>query len=193
MKFAVLLTSCVRSHKKNDPRMSYYLRAINDWLNKTELPIFIVESSGYNFPEFKDTRLKVCTFDLINEPSSSHSEAKSILYAMEQFKNEFQPYTHILKVTARYFVDVEKYLSCISDVDIILQSQVNHEIKWNNSEIFGFRIGCEKIFLQEIIKSKLMEHAIYLFSQSQTFDRLPKLQNIYKVRRGGDDQIIDPL
>ena len=83
MKVAILLTSCVRSTSEDAKvKMSYYLRAIDSWLNKTSLPIYIVESSGYSFPEFDNTRLKVCSFDLQNEPSSSQYEAKSILYAM---------------------------------------------------------------------------------------------------------------
>ena len=125
MKFAILLTSCVRNNNQDDLKMSYYLKAIDSWLNNTNLPIFIVESSGYTFPEFKNTRLNVCSFDLQNEPSSSQYEAKSILFAMGQFKEDLKEYTHILKVTARYYIDsntdrFENILSNLEDVDIVL-------------------------------------------------------------------------
>lgn len=193
MNWAILLTSCVRSNKSNDPKMEYYLRAIKDWLEKTNLPIFIVESSDYTFPEFKNTRLKVCSFDLTNQASSSQYEAKSILFAMDYFKDDLEPYTHILKVTARYYVDVENILPSLPDVDMILQSQHNHVIKWNNSEIFGFRKGCENCFLQPIVDLGFMEHTIYKFAFSHSFHRLQPISNIYKVRRGGDNLIVDPL
>jgi hypothetical protein len=193
MNWAILLTSCVRSNKPNDPKMEYYLRAIKDWLEKTNLPIFIVESSGYTFPEFENTRLKVCSFDLTNQASSSQYEAKSILFAMDYFKNDLEPYTHILKVTARYYVDVENILPSLPDVDMILQSQHNHVIKWNNSEMFGFRTGFENCFLRPIIDCGFMEHTIYQFAFSHSFHRLQPIANIYKVRRGGDNLIVDPL
>jgi len=193
MKWAILLTSCVRTNIPNDPKMLYYLRAIKDWLEKTDLPIFIVESSGYTFPEFKDTRLKVCSFDLQNQPSSSQYEAKSILFAMDYFKEDFKFFSHILKVTARYYVNVQNLLSHVSNVDIILQSHVNHDIKWNNSELFGFRNGLEKQILEPILNIGFMEHNIYHFSESHSFIRLPPIQNIYKVKRGGDSLIVNPL
>jgi hypothetical protein len=173
--------------------MTYYLQAIKDWLEKTRLPIFIVESSGYTFPEFKNTRLKVCSFDLTNQASSSQYEARSILHALDYFKDDLKPYTHILKVTARYYVDVENILSSLPDVDMILQYQHNHVIQWNNSEVFGFRKGCEHCFLQPIIDLGMMEHAIYQFAYSHSFCRLPPLPNVYKARRGGDNLMVDPL
>lgn len=193
MNWAILLTSCVRTTNPNDPRMTYYLQAIKDWLEKTSLPIFIVESSGYTFPEFENTRLKVCSFDLINQASSSQYEAKSILFAMDYFKDDLEPYTHILKVTARYYVDVENVLPLLSDVDMVLQSQHNDKINWNNSEVFGFRKGCENCLLDPIINLGFMENAIYNFAHSHSFCRLQPLPNVYKVRRGGDNLIIDPL
>lgn len=196
MKVAILLTSCVRSTSEDAKvKMSYYLRAIDSWLNKTSLPIYIVESSGYSFPEFDNTRLKVCSFDLQNEPSSSQYEAKSILYAMDHFGEEFKDYTHVLKVTARYFVDCENILLQMEDdnYDILLQSQVNHDIKFNNSELFGFRIGLEKSILEPILQKGLMEHAIYDFASKHSHIRFPPIENTYEVKRGGDGLIVNPL
>jgi hypothetical protein len=196
MKLVILLTSCVRSTLEDaELKMSYYLRAIDSWLNKTSLPIYIVESSGYNFPEFDNTRLKVCTFDLQNEQSSSQYEAKSILYAMNHFREEFKEYTHVIKITARYFVDCEDIFLQMQDedCDIILQSQVNHNIKWNNSELFGFRIGLEKSILEPILQKGFMEHTIYEFASTHSHIRFPPIENIYKVKRGGDGLIVNPL
>ena len=194
MKWAVLLTSCVRSTKPNDKRLFYYRRAIINWLLKTNLPLFIVESSGFTFPGFSNSRLNVCTCDLRDRASSSQYEADSILFAMDYFKDKLKDYTHILKVTARYYVNIENILPNIKDVDIVLQSQSNNSIEWNNSEIFGFRNGVEN-FLKEIATPNLgiMEKLIYKFSLTHSFDRLPPLKNIYKVPRGGDNLVVNPL
>lgn len=191
MKFAILLTSCVRSHDKN---YDYYISSIKRWLNDTKLPIFIVESSGYKFPEFNNTRLKVASFNLENEPSSSQYEAKSILFAMETFKDDLKDYTHIIKITGRYFLKVEHILNDLEkkiDVDIILQSK--HQHKWNNSEIFGFRIGLEHNLLDPLEHTGLMENNIYNFALSHTSETLPPIPNELMVKRGGDGFIVNPL
>jgi hypothetical protein len=197
MKWAILLTSCVRINNPDDLKMTYYLNAIKDWLEKTNLPIFIVESSGYTFPEFANTRLKVCSFNITSLGSSTKSEAASILYAMDYFKNELKPYTHIMKVTGRYYLDIENILPNISNVDIILQSTHNDNIKINNSEIFGYRNGNEGEILNPIldpnIDAGIMEEVIYKYAQLHTYERLPPLINKNKVRRGGDNLIVDPL
>jgi len=191
--WAVLLTSCVRTADPLDKRKEYYRRAIHDWLTKTTLPIFIVESSGYTFPEFNHPRLKVCSFILENEPTLSHYEAKSMLHAMEYFKQDLLPYTHILKVTARYFFPIEPILAQIPpSIDIVLQSTVIHADGWNNSEIFGFKKGTEQIFLNNV-GPPLMEHVIYTFSKTHSTARFPFLENIYRVERGGDKYMVNPL
>jgi hypothetical protein len=193
-KYAILLTSCVRETPNQSPsRLSYYLRAIDSWLNKTNLPIFIVESSNYNFPEFNNTRLKVCSFDLQNQASSSQYEAKSILFAMEAFKEELKEYTHVLKVTARYYIECENLLQNLENVDLILQYQVNHDIEWNNSEVFGFRNGLEHELLDPILNLGLMESRIYNFSKYHSHKRLPPIKNVFRTPRGGDGLIFDPL
>jgi len=191
--WAVLLTSCVRTANPLDHRKEYYRRAIHDWLTKTNLPIFLVESSGYTFPEFQHSRLNLCSFNLENEPTSSHYEAKSILYALDHFKEQLLPYTHILKVTARYFFPIEPILTQVPPyIEIVLQSTCSHVHAWNNSEIFGFKKGTEE-FLKNISTSMLMEQVLYQFSTSHPTARFPPLENIYRVERGGDQRILNPL
>jgi hypothetical protein len=70
---------------------------------------------------------------------------------------------------------------------------VNHAITWNNSEIFGFRKGCEMTILGPILNLGFMECAIYHFAESHSYYRLPLLPNNYRVKRGGDGLIVDPL
>ena len=193
--WAVLLTSCVRTADPLDHRKEYYRRAIHDWLTKTNLPIFVVESSGYTFSEFYHSRLKICSFNLENQPSLSHYEAKSILYALDHFKEDLLPYTHILKVTGQYFFPIEPILDKVPpDIDIVLQSTVIHSDGWNNSEIFGFKKGTEQIFLKKVgpCFESLMEHVIYEFSKTHPAARFPPLENVYRVERG-DKVILNPL
>ena len=99
------------------------------------------------------------------------------------------------KVTARYFVDCENILLTIKDddYDILLQSQVNHKIKWNNRELFGFRIGIEKSILEPILQTGFMENAIYVFASTHSHIRFPPIKNTYMVKRGGDGLIVNPL
>lgn len=190
MSSCILLTSCWRLTNA-DKKREYYIKAITQWL-ETDLPIFIVESSGYTFPEFKDTRLKVCSFNLEGLASSSQYEARSILYAMDYFKEDMKNYTHIFKITARYFLDVTNKLTFI-DEDIILQHQCNDSIEWNNSEIFGFKNGLEHEILDAITDLGYMEHRIYQFAKTHKHGRLPPLVNINNVKRGGDGLIVSVL
>lgn len=183
MKVAILLTTCVRTKGVKE----YYLRAINRWL-KTSFPIFVVESSGYTFPEFEE--LNICSFNLENEHSSSQYEAKSILYALNFFKDQLADYTHIIKITGRYFLDL---VEPFKDVDIILQSCKNDAIKWNNSEIFGFRKEHAEKILTPILEVGFMEEAIYKFAKKHKFQRLKPIENYYKSKRGGDGLVVDPL
>jgi hypothetical protein len=194
MKWAILLTSCVRKNNSSDLKKMYYLKSIRDWLEKTDYPIFIVESSGYTFPEFNKTRLKVCSINLENLSSSSQFEARSILHAFDYFKNDLLNYTHILKVTARYFVDIKSVLSNMENVDFMVQHHYNDTILWNNSEIFGFRKGLEH-FVDHVSDPGgiLMENALYHFSRKFNYKFLPPLKNIHRARRGGDKLLYEYL
>jgi hypothetical protein len=198
MSWAVLLTSCVRpigaSDEAAQKRLEIYSTAINLWLEKTNLPIFIVESSNYTFPEFANTRLNVCSFKLPIKSSSSQLEARSILYAMDFFGTELMKYSHIFKVTARYYVEVEDILQKLPvDVDIFPQHSHNPSINWNNSEFFGFKKGNEIIFLKRIENIGFMEQTIFNFSKESNSYRLPPLENITLARRGGDNLLVNPM
>jgi len=203
MKWAILLTTCWRSQRPDDPKRAYYIKAINDWLTKTDYPIYVVESSGRGFPEFAGTRLRVCVCDLIYNKanpdtdfaSSSQYEARSILTAMNQYADEFRAYTHIMKITGRYFVNLHHVLPTLVDADIILQHRFNNGLRWNNSEVFGFRVGVEQEFLHMIDPPALgyMETAIYNYAQTHKNGRLPPLPNLNRAARGGDGQVVDPL
>jgi hypothetical protein len=194
MKWCILLTACVLRNFSLS-KFNYYREAIEAWLTKTDLPIFIVESSGYKFSEFSGTRLKVYTFNLSEKlASSSQYEARSIIAALEYFKEDMKPYTHILKVTARYYVeDMRSILYNSPPTKILVQHLQNTPLKWNNSEIFGIRKRCLKPLMKTIINLGYMEQAIYNFKETHTHRILPPMKNVFGARRGGDDFIVDPL
>ena len=197
-RWCVLLTTCRRQRKEGDPQYSdkytddkdnYYKRSIELWLSQTDLPIFVVESSGQGFPEFAGSRLKVHTVDITNLKSSSQYEARSILSALDAFKSDMAPYTHVLKVTGRYYVDVEYILPTIPDVDLVVQSRFEKD--WNNSELFGIKKDLMKELLMPIYDEGLMEKQVYTFSTTHTTYRLPQVRNILMARRGGDNLLLD--
>ena len=125
-KWIVLLTTCVSpsvygdiSEEVKNKRKENYEKSIRSWITKTKMPIFVVESSGYNFEnlqnEFSYTnRLFVYTFESKEKfTNSSIAEYKSLVYALKKMKetDEYKNCKYILKVTGKYFFgNIEKYL-----------------------------------------------------------------------------------
>jgi hypothetical protein len=184
---AILLTSCIRKtvYNDTDKKMDYYLQSFNSWLKKTTLPIFVVESSGYTFPEFNHTRLNICTTN-INEKyeSAGQYETRSILYATNHFKNELKNYKYMMKITGRYFINCENILDTLEDVDLAIQYKRSHTLKYENCEIFRFRLGIESDFFSKVINEGTLERALYYYIKTHNFIRLPSFENINMVKRG---------
>lgn len=195
VKVAILLTTCFRNNKnsKDIYKREYYKKSIKLW-QKSNLPIFIVESSNYSLKKYENQNIKTCTFDLPegSMSSSTQYEAKSILHALEVFKEDLKNYSHVIKITGRYFIKIKKILDNLTNVDLFLQYTKSH--KWNNSEIFGFRLGIEDIiFKRMLINGTLMEEILYdLSKEGYTYIRLPPINNFLNVKRS-DSLIIQPL
>jgi hypothetical protein len=120
IKWGIVLTTTVNVHKvglkqKNkEERIQTYLASIHQWL-LTDLPIIVVENSGYTFPELKGTRVEVITFDNKKEIEFNHFvnflnikekgiyEIHAIRHACERSKL-LKTCTHFMKVTGRYFI-----------------------------------------------------------------------------------------
>ena len=73
IKWGIVLTTTVNVHnvnnlhqKKKEERIQTYLASIHKWL-LTDLPIIVVENSGYTFPELKGTRVEVITFKSMDD------------------------------------------------------------------------------------------------------------------------------
>ena len=122
IKWGIVLTTTVNVHKspphlhqKNkEERIQTYLASIHQWL-LTDLPIVVVENSGYTFPELKGTRVEVITFKSMNDIEFIHFmtflnlkekglyEIHAIRYACEH-SMLLKKCTHFMKVTGRYFI-----------------------------------------------------------------------------------------
>ena len=101
-------------------RAECYIKAVKQWLDKTNLRICLVENSDYNYPELTDylikyeNRFELLVFNELTHPPDlqhyiyNNSKGASELYAINyaynnsKFKNSTQ---FIIKITARYFVD----------------------------------------------------------------------------------------
>ena len=120
IKWGIVLTTTVNVHKvglkqKNkEERIQTYLASIHQWL-LTDLPIIVVENSGYTFPQLKGTRVEVITFKSMDDIEFVHFmsflnlkekglyEIHSLHYAMKHSKL-LKQCTHFMKVTGRYFI-----------------------------------------------------------------------------------------
>jgi hypothetical protein len=203
-KWCILLTTCVNNFDEKEIyyRKCLYRQQILRWLNETELPIIVIESSGWTFPFIEPhPRLYIISFTITEKLlSSSHYEGASILYALNNLKNKNHPFyensSHILKVTGRYFLqDLERQLENIeSDKDLYLQIHRNNDIQWNNSEYFGIK---KELFFEFIEfadfenKNQLIEHVLYEFSLLHSYQSFGTFPN--NVQRGGDKLIIKDL
>jgi hypothetical protein len=199
-KWIILLTSSVSNInnkiKDSEYRKKLYKQQITRWLNETNLDIFIVESSGYDFPEINHERLHKIIFKFDREyPSSSQYEAQSILYALENIKNtpQFNNCTHILKVTGRYFLkDIEKVLNNThQDLDLYLQKHRDTNKKWQHTEYYGIKKELFLPFLQKFKDIGLVEHILFEFSNQHSGCFIGPFPN--NVRRGGDNMLLKYL
>ena len=159
MKYCIILTTTVNCQeniycmKMRNPeiRKKIYVKAIKQWLEKTQIPIIVVENSGYLYPEidrnkYDENRLEIITFHEENEPdavnlknntSKGYHEMYSIIYAYRNSKKIIDNVDFIIKITGRYFIsDFEKTCDNFLKKGIYFIQQSNE----NNCEI----IGCHK-------------------------------------------------
>lgn len=200
-RWCILLTTCVnrksQTQEEKEKLLTIYRRSISDWLTKTTLPICVVDSSDYAFNEFANTRLIVVHYMCKETGSSTISESMSILYALEHSK-ELKRYENIVKITGRYYIpNMKETLENIPySYDFYLQATRTPNLQ--NSEVFGFKQHLGKTIFTPLANNTdtlTMEESIWNTSHIDKYTSyvLPYLQNIYKVPRGGDKQVIDPL
>lgn len=120
----------------------------------TDLPIVVVENSGYTFPELKGTRVEVITFksdedkefhyflhSLLQYEDKGIYELRSIRYACEHSKL-LKKCTHFMKITGRYFIpSLEGILKKLP-----YSTKVVRQHNANQCEV----IGCRKDYIETI-------------------------------------------
>lgn len=184
-KYVVLLTMCVKPNQQDwnnqinineeaEYRKKLYSDVINKWLNYTNYDIFVIESSGYTFPDIKHDKLHVISFNLESQSNSSIAESKSILYALDKIKDININYTHILKVTGKYYLDnIEKTLNDLpNNYDIYTQTHINHDWQQINTEYYCIKKELYNDFAQTCGPS--MESHMYQFVKDKKWMSIPK-------------------
>ena len=150
----LLTTSVYLNHKhsskqiKNSPdfRKKQYIEVIEKYKSIYNGIIYIVDSSGYEFNEFKhEKNIKILSFDLNslkhNYKNKTPMEAISIIYAFRYFK--LHRYDVIFKITGKYFIkDINKITTDIDNSDFYIQNfckKDNGIFKYQPAEILGFK------------------------------------------------------
>lgn len=203
-KWGILLTMCVKTDTIAYPtydhayREELYPAQVSRWLDETNLPIFVVESSGNGqiFDKFKDNkRFSVVSFTQKTVSSSSEGESASMKFLLSELESSndknFQECTHILKVTGRYFLPgIEEALrNAESNVDILLQ--IHKTENWQNSEYFGMSKSLLHQFIDSYPEGGIMEEYLYSFTQNRPRTTLGPFEN--SIARGGDKAVLKEL
>jgi len=177
--------------KDSSERLNIYLKAVKQWLEKTNFKICLVENSGYTFPELADyaklyqNRFEIISFDEITlpehlqhlkwNPSKGASEMYSIIHAFQHSK--FHSETEfVIKITGRYYIDaLERFLleNNISDgvKNIGIHNFDNRIIalKQNENErceILGIHVKFFSIFFELCLsdyKGHFYQHVEYVY------------------------------
>lgn len=184
-KWIILLTTFVGD---DESRKKIYFNSIRKWLDNTSCDIFLVESSGYSFPEFSnESRLYVYTFQQQTIKNTTHGESLSILNILEDIKNhpKYVECTHILKVTGRYYLDGIEYALNNTDPykDFYLQIHRYDDKKWQACEYFGIKKEYMKEFMYSITDEDVLEKKLYEFSSDKDFTTIGPFPN--NVHGGG--------
>jgi hypothetical protein len=187
MSTTILLTSTVNVQAKpiiyqrnKQERINTYLKAIRQWLTKTNFKIVLVENSGYTFPELQEEKeFFKDRFEIISFQESQFKEAKylereegkggSEMYAIHfayYFSIFIKNSIFIIKVTARFFIpELEDYLATkdLNMYDGLCQNDVNR-CEMVGSHIKNFHIIFNK----------------YLINEHGNYEQ--HVENIYKMR-----------
>jgi mannosyltransferase OCH1-like enzyme len=195
----ILLTTCVDikagykdTYDTQQSRIKLYNKVIERWINETSFDIYVVESSGYTFPEFiNNPRITIYSFIQTNVYncklcSATPYEAESIIKAFDNLN--LQRYPKILKVTGKYFLPgIEKLVKDIPDnAQLYFQNKESYSLQ--NSEFFG----CKTIYLKSIMnlilensyKNMNFESTLYSLKDKFIIYRFPKIKLDNFVRRG---------
>lgn len=198
-KFCILLTTCYNRQNYTDVQkneiQSLYRNVIYDWLYRTDLPIFVIDSSGYTYPEFSNTRLRVCSFIFPQIGSSTVCEGNSINYTLDNCR-ELSNYDYVIKITGKYYIPYMKGIlsKTANGSDFMFQNIRSNDESIQNSEVFGFKYKLGKEIVNPIVSgeyNKIMEERLgeIVSSNNYTYSRFPSMINFYSSKRA-DNSIL---
>jgi hypothetical protein len=206
-KWCVLLTTAIKVHDENENETNYrkqlYLEQLQKWIDNTNYTIFIVESTGNGifFDEIANQysdRIRLVPLKLEKSTSSSFLEAKSIKEVMHfmQTTTDADKFTHILKVTGRYFLNnIQCVLeNTVQGADVYVQIHTNHDIRWQHTEYYGIKKELLLRLAEDVIQTvNFFEKSFYSFivSNNLKISVLGPFKN--NIKRGGDKLVLEDL
>jgi len=149
--------------RNSDDRKNIYLKAIKQWLEKTDLSICLVENSGYEYNElneykekYKD-RFEVIGYNEKTLPESQHlkssvSKGQCELFALNYAYDNSKLISEsdfIIKITGRYFIpELENYLNTID----LTKYYCLHQNDGDRCEL----VGVNNFFFKKIFKINML-------------------------------------
>jgi len=208
-KNILLLTMCINTFNNNSKkdkkyRLNLYKQNIDNYLQNTNVDIYIIESSNDKILKsiYRDnSRVHIHSFDLNNSiimkkfpQSSTFYEIISMYEAYKYFK--LYKYNNIIKVTGRYYLPtIEKALNNLDNKYKLYIQHRTMKLKKNliykQTEIVGFKSYYFKNIFNEVVKqNKNFEDVITNLSKKERYAILPRLDLEYPIKRGGDKKVI---
>jgi hypothetical protein len=190
LKSAILLTMYIG---ENNDRKNMYVKNIMDWLNKTNIDIYTVNSSG-EFLNINHPRLNQVAFiQNNNSGNSSELERDSIIKANNYFN--FSKYDLVFKITGKYFLpDFENMIKYIpSDAELVVQNQIVGSVDklYQNSELVGFKPSLIEPLMKKIV-GKLFEQMLGDNMSNYKTYKMRKL-TIERKEKRGDGSVLNYL
>ena len=165
-----------------EERIATYVKAVQQWLEKTNLNIILVENSGHTFEEFAcekekyKHRFEVITFketdfvkshNILLTNSKGISELFAINYAFNNSKL-INSSSFIIKITARFFIpELENYLK--------KYNLANFDCLCQNNRDRCEMVGSHYTFFHEIFD--IIAKVIYSYGYY-----IPIIEEIWKLR-----------
>ena len=213
-KVAVLLTSAINPKRlitedklkeEIEFRTNLYDEVIQEYLNKTNLNLYIIESTGTKTLQEKyknEPRIKYYCINIknsklfgIDNNSTTGLESYSLIKAINHFK--LKKYENIIKITGRYYIpNIESLIENIDNsCDMYVQQRHSPQGKWQSSEIFGMKSEIFPYIMLKCLKSNLiMEKFLFnlYFQNDENKNPIFKVQRFKSIKlnkptiRGGD-------
>ena len=190
--YAVIFSMYIGEQKE---RRDVYENRVKRWLDETSCIDFYTTDSSNNYLFFdkktgkptshyyNDPRLHQFAFQQDNKFQSGNPsvpERNALLKALEHFKNEFQKYRIVFKITGKYFIPnfdkLIKFESIPKDTQIVFQSRT--DTNGQNTEVIGFAPAIFADVIKQINDDITIEALVAGINKRKLYKtyRLPKLK-----------------